>query len=185
MGSPFGWKAKARLKMANLQRISTKGFEEGGHFAENNNLGKRPDATFTFSDCKYVIKGKKGSKEILKGLSGTVKSGEVLAIIGPSGAGKTMLMNLLTLTPGPGRREGVVTLNGHDLTLSKFKKYFSLVPQSDNHWAYLTCREAIEMATDLQHTYTPEEKEALVDTLIKEMGLTSCQNTRGMSCVRA
>lgn len=58
--------------------------EEGGHFAQDTKLGKRPDSTFTFSDCRYVIKG----KEILKGLSGTVKSGEVLAIIGPSGAGE-------------------------------------------------------------------------------------------------
>ena len=152
--------------------------EEGGHFSHNNDLGKRADSTFTFSNCKYVIKGKKGTKEILKGISGTVKSGEVLAIIGPSGAGKTMLMNLLTLTPGPGRREGRVTLNGNDLTLKTFKKHFSLVPQVDNHWAYLTCREAIEMATDLQHLYSHEQKVKLVDTLIKEMGLSSCQNTR-------
>ena len=89
-----------------------------------------------------------------------------------------MLMNTFSLTPGPGKREGRITLNGHDMTLSKFKKSCSYVPQQDNHWPYLTCREAIEFATELQHTYSPEEKASLVDTLIKEMGLTSCQNTR-------
>ena len=85
--------------------------EEGGHFSKDNELGKRSDSTFTFSNCRYVIK----EKEILKGLSGTVKSGEVLAIVGPSGAGKTMLMNMFSLTPGPGKREGRVTLNSQDL----------------------------------------------------------------------
>lgn len=36
-----------------------------------------------------------GAKEILKGVSGAVGSGEVLAIIGPSGAGKTSLLDVL------------------------------------------------------------------------------------------
>ena len=148
--------------------------EEGGHFKNDNELGKRSDSTFTFSDCRYVIKG----KEILHGLSGTVKSGEVLAIVGPSGAGKTMLMNMFSLTPGPGKRTGKVTLNSQDLNLSIFKKYFSVVPQQDNHWAYLTAREAIEMVVDLQHTYTHDEKVHVIDSLIKEMGLTGCQHTR-------
>ncbi|QDZ19957.1 ATP-binding cassette transporter [Chloropicon primus] len=149
--------------------------EEGGNFVKGNeHLGKRADSIFTFSDCRYVIKG----KEILKGLSGTVKSGEVLAIVGPSGAGKTMLMNVFSLKSGPGRREGRVTLNSRDVTLSKFKKYFSVVEQQDNHWAYLTPREAITLATELQHTYSAEQTVQIVDSLIENMGLTGCQNTR-------
>jgi ABC-type multidrug transport system ATPase subunit len=35
-------------------------------------------------------------KQVLKGVSGTFKSGELTAIMGPSGAGKTSLLNLLT-----------------------------------------------------------------------------------------
>jgi len=38
---------------------------------------------------------KGGEKEILKGITGSVNSGEVLAIMGPSGAGKTSLIDLL------------------------------------------------------------------------------------------
>ena len=90
-------------KALRTSRTGAMTIEEGGHFSKDNELGKRSDSTFTFSNCRYVIK----EKEILKGLSGTVKSGEVLAIVGPSGAGKTMLMNMFSLTPGPGkRREG-------------------------------------------------------------------------------
>ena len=36
-----------------------------------------------------------GSKVILRGISGSCKSGELTGILGPSGAGKTSLLNVL------------------------------------------------------------------------------------------
>eukprot|EP00729_Bicosta_minor_P011839 gene11839-2362_t len=49
-----------------------------------------------FEDVKYTVTTRKGeSKEILHGVSGSVKPGELCCIIGPSGAGKTSLMDTL------------------------------------------------------------------------------------------
>ena len=39
--------------------------------------------------------GKAGVKRILRGVSGAVESGQILAIIGSSGAGKTSLLDVL------------------------------------------------------------------------------------------
>ena len=39
--------------------------------------------------------GEAGVKDILKGVSGVVESGQILAIIGSSGAGKTSLLDIL------------------------------------------------------------------------------------------
>ncbi len=39
--------------------------------------------------------GEAGIKRILKGVSGAVESGQILAIIGSSGAGKTSLLDVL------------------------------------------------------------------------------------------
>lgn len=50
-----------------------------------------------------------GNKEVLKGLSLQIEKGTIIGLLGPSGAGKTTLVNLLTdqLTPFSGtiRRE--------------------------------------------------------------------------------
>lgn len=42
-----------------------------------------------------LLGGKAGKHEILKGISGAVESGQILAIIGSSGAGKTSLLDVL------------------------------------------------------------------------------------------
>jgi ATP-binding cassette subfamily G (WHITE) protein 1 len=50
-----------------------------------------------FEDVAFsVSEGRKGRKQIVKGVSGKFKSGELTAIMGPSGAGKTSLLNILT-----------------------------------------------------------------------------------------
>ncbi|HEU4670985.1 MAG TPA: Fe-S cluster assembly ATPase SufC [Dyella sp.] len=54
-------------------------------------------------------------KEILKGLSLTVKPGEVHAIMGPNGAGKSTLGNVLSGREGYEVTAGSVSFNGVDL----------------------------------------------------------------------
>jgi len=120
---------------------------------------------------------KNGEKVILKGVSGEARSGEVLAILGPSGAGKTQLMNMLTLKPGPGTVSGELTLNGAPFTQKLFNQYAGEVPQADFHWAFLTCRETIELAAALLPIST-EEKTQRITSILKRTGLQDCADTR-------
>jgi Fe-S cluster assembly ATP-binding protein len=54
-------------------------------------------------------------KDILKGLSLSVNSGEVHAIMGPNGSGKSTLARVLCGHPGYEATGGTVTYDGHDL----------------------------------------------------------------------
>src|SRR4051794_22427758 len=56
-----------------------------------------------------------GEKEILKGLSLEVPTGEVHAIMGPNGAGKSTLSYVLTGRKGYEVTQGTATLDGEDL----------------------------------------------------------------------
>ena len=52
--------------------------------------------------------------EVLKGISTTIKKGDVLALIGPSGCGKSTFLRSLNLLEVP--TEGHVLFEGTDLT---------------------------------------------------------------------
>ncbi len=56
-----------------------------------------------------------GDKEILKGVSLTIRSGEVHAVMGPNGSGKSTLSHVITGKPGYTVTKGSVTLDGVEL----------------------------------------------------------------------
>ena len=74
-------------------------------------VGAASSCVFAFSNLGYSITPKnplgvvKGPpKSVLANTSATVTEGEVLAIVGPSGAGKTILLDSLNFFKGPGAR---------------------------------------------------------------------------------
>lgn len=66
---------------------------------------------FTIDGLKATVEG----KEILKGLSLSIKGGEVHAIMGPNGTGKSTLASTLMGHPKYEVTEGAVTLDGEDV----------------------------------------------------------------------
>ncbi len=71
-----------------------------------------------------------GDEPVLHGVDLTIQRGETVAIVGPSGAGKTTLVNLLPRLYDP--TEGRITLDGVDLrdaTLASLRRQVGLVTQ--------------------------------------------------------
>ena len=71
-----------------------------------------------------------GETEVLKGLDLNAKSGQVIAIVGPTGAGKTTIINLLMRFYDP--NSGLITIDGKDIntfTRSSLRRSYSMVLQ--------------------------------------------------------
>lgn len=118
-------------------------------------------------------------KPLLKGISGTVNPGTMLAIMGSSGAGKTTLLNLLA-GRAQGKVEGKVLFNGNPREEAKgLKKKSAYIMQDDILMPSMTPREVLEFAAKLRiGDATPEIIEERVDEIVKELNLTSCQHRR-------
>lgn len=62
--------------------------------------------------------GVRGGKEILQGISLSVKPGEIHAVMGPNGGGKSTLAQVLMGHPEYIINSGTISLNGNDITHS-------------------------------------------------------------------
>ena len=77
-----------------------------------------------------VVFGYDGSRDVLKGVSFHVRPGEVAAFVGPSGAGKTTITQLVPRFYDP--QGGMVLVDGHDLrtvTLDSLRRHIGIVTQ--------------------------------------------------------
>ncbi|HEY7938444.1 MAG TPA: ABC transporter ATP-binding protein, partial [Acidimicrobiales bacterium] len=61
------------------------------------------------------LRAEAGGREILRGVTLTVRSGEVHAVMGPNGSGKSTLSHVLMGRPGYTVTGGTVTLDGVDV----------------------------------------------------------------------
>ncbi|RGB39200.1 hypothetical protein C1646_690392 [Rhizophagus diaphanus] len=78
---------------------------------------------------------------IMKGVTGKLSHGRTCAIMGPSGAGKTTFVSLLT---GKAKKtSGIIKVNGVEENLSTYRKLIGFVPQEDVMLRELTVREIL------------------------------------------
>jgi len=101
------------------------------------------------------------SEPVLKGISFNIRAGETVAVVGPTGAGKTSLINLITRFYDPA--SGRLLINGCDLreiAVSEFRSKMALVMQ-DPFLFSGTVRENIFDGTD---TFSQKEIQKIVET---------------------
>lgn len=121
---------------------------------------------------------------MLKDLWGEVPKKEITAIMGPSGAGKTSLLNILagrTRTSGNLTISSDVRLNNYavDPTSLETRTQIAFVAQDDSLQATATPREAIRFSAKmrLSRDTTEEELDTLTNRMLDALGLTTCADT--------
>ncbi|KAI9554257.1 ABC protein [Daphnia sinensis] len=147
----------------------------------NNQMTASFDLTFR-DLCFSKGKGTTG-KMILHKMSGAFKSGQLTAILGPSGAGKTSLMNILAGLKTSGI-EGRIDVNGVERDRKTFRKRSAYIMQKDHLLSNLTIDEYMTAAAHLKlgNGVSNEEKQFAIDQIMNTLGLTESRQTR-ISCL--
>ncbi len=92
------------------------------------------EISLTWNNISYTVTSKKTVKTLLEGMSGMVKSGEVVAIMGGSGAGKSTLLNVLAGRIGTGEISGEILVNGSPRKADSWRKLCAYVEQDDMYF---------------------------------------------------
>ncbi|XP_052132803.1 ATP-binding cassette subfamily G member 4 [Frankliniella occidentalis] len=145
-----------------------------------SNLVKRPPVNIEFHDLKFTTHNAKGeTRHILNGISGRFLSGELSCILGPSGAGKTTLMNIL-IGYLNSNVSGTIQTNGQPRNLRLFHKLSCYIMQDDLLQPRITVHEAMMVAAELKlgSEMSARQKALAVDEVLETLGLTPCRNTR-------
>ncbi|XP_057471312.1 ABC transporter G family member 23 isoform X1 [Actinidia eriantha] len=111
---------------------------------------------------------------ILKSVSFVARSSEILAIVGPSGTGKSSLLRLIS---GRVREKDFdrksVSLNDYAITSpTQLRKKCGFVAQEDNLLPLLTVKETLMFSAKFRlKEMSAEEREERVESLMQELGL--------------
>lgn len=115
-----------------------------------------------------------GKKEVLKGVSTSIRDGEVVAVIGPSGSGKSTFLRCLN------RLEEVnsgkiyykdIEITDEKVDIDKLRQKIGMVFQHFNLFPHKTIIENITLAPINTNIMSKEEANKLALELLEKMGL--------------
>ncbi|KAF8983759.1 hypothetical protein BGZ46_009635 [Entomortierella lignicola] len=133
-------------------------------------------ATLMFKDMGYSV----GGREVLKQVSGIVKPGQVMAIMGASGAGKTSLLDILARRHKSGTITGNIYVNGKTISNREYKRVVGYVDQEDTLMSTLTVYETILYSALLRlpRDMSYDAKRFRVMETMSELGILGIKDMR-------
>ena len=137
---------------------------------------------FTWTDVEYSVPYQGGQRKLLNKISGYVKPGIMVALMGASGAGKTTLLNSLAQRQRVGTLTGDMLVDGRPLG-PDFQRGTGFCEQMDLHDGTATVREALEFSAILRQERHISRKEKIdyVDKIIDLLELGDLQDAIVMS----
>lgn len=146
----------------------------------SDDMGVSPEmgmSTFTFADVSYYVDPNGTSQKLLAEVSGYIKPGQLIALMGVSGAGKTTLLDTLAQRKIEDRVTGSMHL-GSMSTLNdpaSFSRACGFCMQQDVHKPRARVREALEFSVRLRRSAdTPvQDIETVVEGLIQQLEMVA------------
>ena len=120
-----------------------------------------------------------GKLEVLKGITTSIRQGEVVSIIGPSGGGKSTFLRCLNLLEEP--TGGKVFFKGQDITDKKlntieYRRQIGMVFQNFNVFPNMTVLNNITLAPTLERKIPKKQAEEEAMALLRRVGLEEKAN---------
>ena len=115
-----------------------------------------------------------GSIEVLKGVSVQVHQGEALAVIGPSGGGKSTFLRCLNLLEEPDGGDVIFEgqkINQKGTDVDVYRQKMGMVFQHFNVFPHMTVKENITLAPVLLKKKTRAEADKKAVALLERVGL--------------
>ncbi|KAG8376954.1 hypothetical protein BUALT_Bualt09G0117800 [Buddleja alternifolia] len=134
--------------------------------------------SYTIQQTAWFVKKK--PINILKSVSFTAKSSEILAIVGPSGTGKSSLLRIVS---GRIRDKHFdpksIALNDNAITSQlQLRKICGFVAQEDTLFPLLTVKETLMFSAKFRlKEMSPQERDNRVEALMQELGLVHVANS--------
>lgn len=143
---------------------------------ENTKLmANHKPAALQFQNVSYHLNG----KTILSGIQGICHPGEVTAIMGASGAGKTTFLDILARKNKRGQTGGEFYVNGEKVNDVDYKNVVGFVDQEDTMLPTLTVHETIlnSALLRLPRDMTRANKEMRVLEVERELGISHIRDS--------
>lgn len=120
-----------------------------------------------------------GDLEVLKGITTSVRKGEVVSIIGPSGGGKSTFLRCLNLLEEP--TSGKVYFKGEcindgKINVQKYRQKIGMVFQNFNVFPHITVLDNITITPTTELGVSKKEAEEEAMELLKSVGLEDKAN---------
>jgi len=120
---------------------------------------------------------KQGGDNGMHNFSFSLRSGELVAVMGGSGVGKSTLLSLLNGTLKP--QSGSITINGHDISEPGAKALIGFVPQDDLLIEELTVYQNLWYTAKLCFDRMPDEEIGRkVDSILFQLGLEAAKDLK-------
>ncbi|NCC64324.1 MAG: LPS export ABC transporter ATP-binding protein [Spirochaetia bacterium] len=122
-----------------------------------------------------------GKKEVVKDVSFTMQSGQIIGLLGPNGAGKTttfyMIVGFLKV------KQGSILLNDENITdlpmYIRSKKGLSYLPQEPSIFRKLSVEDNIRLVVETRKDLNKQQQHDRVEQLLHEFGIGELRKQKG------
>ncbi len=135
---------------------------------------------FRVIEFKNIYKTYPGPTHVLRDMSFKINSGEFVFLMGPSGAGKTTIFNLISayekISAGQLLVDGKELKSLSSSSVAKLRRSLGIIYQDFKLLPDRTVYENIELTLDICGLNKDTDKATMVDGIIKELSLTHRKN---------